>query len=80
MVHLMPNLSLLKDISGSILFDLIDWFYGISTNVISIIKFRHTAKEFQILLFPTNNSIQHYSLICTQLNGSKYCYVSLTIQ
>ena len=28
----------------------------------------------------TNYSFQHYSLVCTQLNGSKYCYVSLTIQ
>ena len=27
-----------------------------------------------------HNSIQHYSFICAQLNGSKYCYVSLTIQ
>ena len=28
----------------------------------------------------TNNSIQHYSSLCQQLNGSKYCYVKLTIQ
>ena len=28
----------------------------------------------------TNNSIQHYLFICTQSNGSKYCYVSQTIQ
>ena len=34
-----------------------------------IIKYRHI-----------NSSIQHYSFVCTQLNGSKYCYVSLTIQ
>ena len=27
-----------------------------------------------------NNSIQHDSFIHTQLNGSKYFYVSLTIQ
>ena len=39
-----------------------------------------TVKEFQVLLFNTNNSIQHHSFICTQLKGSKYCYVSLTIQ
>ena len=28
----------------------------------------------------TNNSIQHYTSICTQLNDCKYCYVSLTSQ
>ena len=48
-------------------------------NVIPIIQFRHTVKEFQILLFNTNKSIQHYSFICTQLNGCKYCYISVTI-
>ena len=26
-------------------------------------------------LRPTYNSIQHYSFVCTQSNGSKYCYV-----
>ena len=31
-------------------------------------------------LFNTNYSIQHYLFVCTQLNGSKYCYVSLIIQ
>ena len=40
----------------------------------------HTFKEFQVLLFNTNNSIQHYSFVYTQLNGFKYCYVSVTIQ
>ena len=34
-------------------------------------------KEFQVLLFNTNKSIQKGSLVWTQLNGSKYCYVSL---
>ena len=48
--------------------------------VISIIQFSHTDKKFQILLFNTNNSIQQKSFVFTQLNGSKYCYVSLTIQ
>ena len=42
--------------------------------------FSHTVKEFQVLLFNTNNSIHYYSFICTQLSSSKYCYVSLTIQ
>ncbi len=28
----------------------------------------------------TSIAIQHYSLVCTQLNGSKYCYELLTIQ
>ena len=27
--------------------------------VIAIIQFGHTVKEFQVLLFNTNNSIQH---------------------
>ena len=31
-------------------------------------------------LLNTNCSIQYYSFVCTLLNGSKYCYVSLTIQ
>ena len=29
-------------------------------------------KEFQVLLLSTYNSIQHYSFVFTQLNGSKY--------
>ena len=37
-------------------------------------------KWLQVLLFDTNFSIQHYSLIRTYLNGSKYSYVSLKIQ
>ena len=37
-------------------------------------------KWLQILLFNTNYFIQHYSFVYTQLNGSKYYYVSLTIQ
>ena len=45
-----------------------------------IIQFRYAVKEFQVLLYKTNNSSQHYSLVCTQLNGSTYCYISLTIQ
>ena len=45
-----------------------------------IFLFRHTVKEFQVLLFNTNNSIQKYSFVCTQLNDSKYYYLSLTIQ
>ena len=28
----------------------------------------------------TNHSIQHYSFICTRLNGSKFCYVSIFTQ
>ena len=38
-----------------------------------IIQFKHTVKEFKVLLFDKNNSIQHYKFIWTQLNGSKYC-------
>ena len=40
--------------------------------IIPIIQFRPTVKEFQVLLFNTNNSIQRYSFVCSQLNGSKY--------
>ena len=40
----------------------------------------HTVKWLQGLQFKTNYSIQHYSSVCTQLNSSKYCYVSLTVQ
>ena len=32
-------------------------------------------KWFQVLLVNTNDSIQHYSFVCMQLNGSMYCYV-----
>ena len=31
-------------------------------------------KWLQILLFDTNNPIQHYPFICTQSNGSVYCF------
>ena len=37
-------------------------------------------KCLQELLFNTNYFIQHHSFICTQLNSSKHCYVSPTIQ
>ena len=39
-----------------------------------------TVKWFQVLLFNTNYSIRRHSFVCTQLNGSKYCYVPQTIQ
>ena len=39
----------------------------------------HTVKWFQILLFNTNTSIQHYSFIYTLLNGSKYSYLTWII-
>ena len=34
----------------------------------------------QVLLFNSKFSIQHYSFVCTQLNCSKYCYVSTTLE
>ena len=44
-------------------------------------NFLPTVKWFQqILVFNTDQSIQNYSFIYPQLNGSKYWYVSLTIQ
>ena len=32
------------------------------------------------MIFNTNYSIEHYSFVCIQLNGGKYCYLSLTFQ
>ena len=29
-----------------------------------------------LIIANTNDSIQHYSFICTQLNGFKYCYLN----
>ena len=43
-----------------------------------IIQCKHTVKEFQVLQFNYDNSIQQHSFV--QLNGSKYCYMPLTIQ
>ena len=40
----------------------------------------HTVKWFQVLLFSINNSIEQYSLICPELNGSQHSYVIPTIQ
>ena len=37
-------------------------------------------KRIQVFQFNTNDSIQHYPFVCTQLNGSKYCYEWLTFQ
>ena len=51
-------------------------------------KWRETVRDIRAggatwwwwLLFSTNNSIQCYSFICTQLNGSKYCNAMQMIQ
>ena len=45
-----------------------------------MIQCRHIVKEFQVLLINTNNHIQLYEFVYTQLNDSKYWYVSLTKQ
>ena len=36
-------------------------------NILKLVwtHFLYTLKEFQVLLFNTNNSIYHYSFICT---------------
>ena len=39
----------------------------------------HAVKWFQVLLFNIDITIQHYSFICAQSNGFKYCYVILII-
>ena len=40
----------------------------------------HTVKWFQVLPLDTNNSIQHFSFACKQLNDSKYCDIILIIK
>ena len=47
-----------------------------------LLKINHLFSNCEVVTstaINTNYFIQHYSLICTQLNGSKYCYVSQTI-
>ena len=46
----------------------------------SAINCLHTFKWFQVFPSNTNNSNQHYSFICMQLNGFKHCYQILIIQ
>ena len=48
--------------------------------VISIIQFRHTGEEFQVLLLNINNSIQHYLFVCAQLNASSLFLYEQNIQ
>ena len=45
-----------------------------------LILYLHAVKWLQVLLFNTNNSIQHYSFVCTQLNGNNYYNVSFKVQ
>ena len=40
----------------------------------------HTFKQFQVLLFNTNNYLPHYLFVCTQFNGFKHCNVIQAIQ
>ena len=46
-------------------------------HLIPIIQFMITVKDFQILPFKTYNSIQDYSIVCSQVSGLKYCYVTI---
>ena len=48
--------------------------------VLPIFQFRHTVKEFQLLLFDANNSIQNYWFVCVQLNVSKYYITNNSIK
>ena len=48
--------------------------------IILIFQYRHTVKEFQVLLINTSNYIHHHLFVCLQLNGFKHCYISLTVQ
>ena len=43
-------------------------------------QYSNSRTQFQIVLFNANVSVLYHSLVCTQLNGFKYCYVSLIIQ
>ena len=54
--------------------------YAITIILFNIIICLPTVKLLQVFLFNTNYSIQHDSLICTQLNSSKYWYLSQSIQ
>ena len=54
------------------------WFVKNILNKPELI-FLHTVAWLQVFHSNTNNSIQCYLFICTQLNGFKYCYVTLTI-
>ena len=57
----------------------IKWFLAFPSNtsntIFLLIICLHTVKRLQVLLFNTNYSVKHYSFICTQSNGYKYCYV-----
>ena len=56
-------------------------YFAHSKMVSSIsVYYSHTVKCFLVLLINTNNSVQHYSFVCIQLNGFKHCYVILIIQ
>ena len=46
-------------------------------HVILTFRFRLIVKSFQVSLIKSNNSIQHYPFVCSQL---KYFNVSITIQ
>ena len=41
------------------------------------VQFWYTSKEFPVLLFNTDNSIQHYSFVSTQLNGQTALFQSI---
>ena len=48
--------------------------------LIPLIQILCTVKRFQVLLFNTNNPIQHFSLVYTHLYSTEYCHVTQTIQ
>ena len=50
----------------------------ISKPILLITFFFHTDKCLDLFLSNTNNSILYLLFVITQLNGSKYCYISLT--
>ena len=45
-----------------------------------LISFSHPVKWFQVLLSNMNNYFYHELFVCTLLNGSKFCKISLMIQ
>ena len=52
-------------------FNTVNWFH------VLLFDTNSSKKWFPNIAINTNYSSLHYSFVSTQLNGSKYCYVSL---
>ena len=61
----------------------LNYFYDYYQMLISLLNINHLFSHCEVvtgIVFNTNNSTEHYSFICTQSNGSKYCFVIPIIQ